>query len=144
MQSFVFDMLGEVKGRARCRISKVRSNQMFVQRLMKAETIVAESFGVAREDFYRVSRGPKRVADARQVMMYFAHVTFGFTLGEVGRLYNRDRSTVGYACRKFEDLRDNPKHDQMLDQFEREICAGVGAGLAPVQLVAVAQAGGGA
>lgn len=144
MQNFVVEVLGEVKGRVRCRLASARANPLFEQRLVRAEMIIAASFGIAREDLYRSTRGRKTVADARQIMMYLAHVTFGFTLGEVGRLYNRDRSTVGYACRKFEDLRDNPRHDRMLDQLERAICAGGSVGLAPMELVAFAQAGGGA
>ena len=144
MQNLVVDALGEVKGRFRCRLSSVRSNPIFIGSLLRAEMIVAESFGIVRDDLYRATRGRKSVANARQIMMYLAHVTFGFTLGEVGRLYNRDRSTVGYACRKFEDLRDDPLHDRMLEKLERAICASATTAAAPSDNAAISETGGGA
>lgn len=144
MQSLVSDVLGEVNGRFRCRLSSAKANPIFERNLFRAEMIVVESFGVLRDDLYRATRGRKSVADARQIMMYLAHVTFGFTLGEVGRLYNRDRSTVGYACRKFEDLRDDPLHDCMLEKLERAICAGAVTAPTPSDRTAISEASGGA
>jgi chromosomal replication initiation ATPase DnaA len=44
--------------------------------------------------------------------MYLAHVAFRLSLTEVGRLFNRDRTTVAHACGVVEDLRD----DQIIDR----------------------------
>ncbi|WP_439529602.1 helix-turn-helix domain-containing protein [Pannonibacter sp.] len=121
MEHHVYSEILEVFGTGRCRVSRIRANEKISRGMRSAENLVSEFFDIRVEDLMRESRGRKNVACARQVMMYLAHVTFGLTLGEVGRLYNRDRSTVGYACRKMEDLRDNPCHDRMLEQFERAI-----------------------
>lgn len=121
MEHHVYSEILEVFGRGRCRVSRIRANEKISESIRFTENMVVEFFGVQLEDLMLETRGRKDVACARQVMMYMAHITFGLTLGEVGRLYNRDRSTVGYACRKMEDLRDNPGHDRMLEHFERAI-----------------------
>ena len=64
------------------------------------------------------SRGVARVALARQVAMYLAHVVGRIENVEVGRLFGRDRTTVAHACAVVEDLRDNPKFDRTLDLLE--------------------------
>jgi hypothetical protein len=58
------------------------------------------------------------VALARQTAMYLAHVTFGLSFSEVGQLFGRDRTTVAYACRVVEDLRDDPVTDKALTILE--------------------------
>ncbi len=50
--------------------------------------------------------------------MYLSHVVCGLTLTEVGRLYVRDRTTVGHACGVVEDLRDDATFDRVLDLVE--------------------------
>ena len=50
--------------------------------------------------------------------MYLAHVAYGFTLTEVGRLFSRDRTTAAHACRLIEDKRDDPAFDVSLDSLE--------------------------
>ncbi|MBN9259243.1 MAG: hypothetical protein J0I57_08215 [Hyphomicrobium sp.] len=64
------------------------------------------------------TRGSSRVAFARQVAMYLAHVTFGLTLTTVGRAFGRDRTTVAHACALVEDARDNPDFDRTLELLE--------------------------
>lgn len=66
----------------------------------------------------RPTRGRSRVAFARQVAMYLAHVTFGLTLTTVGRAFGRDRTTVSHACALVEDARDNPEFDRTLELLE--------------------------
>lgn len=58
------------------------------------------------------------IALARQTAMYLAHVTFGLTFTEVGRLFRRDRTTVAHACAVIEDLRDDPAIDRALSILE--------------------------
>lgn len=66
----------------------------------------------------RPTRGRSRVAFARQVAMYLAHVGFGLTLTTVGRAFGRDRTTVSHACALVEDARDNPEFDHTLEMLE--------------------------
>ena len=82
------------------------------------EQAVVQVFGVAHEDLRRSTRGRAKVALARQVAMYLAHVGCGLTLTETGRLFGRDRTTVAHACGVIEDRRDDPLFDRALDLLE--------------------------
>jgi hypothetical protein len=62
------------------------------------EQAVVQVFGVGEEDLRRVTRGRAKVALARQVAMYLAHVVCGLTLTDTGRLFGRDRTTVAHAA----------------------------------------------
>lgn len=80
--------------------------------------IVATAFDVAAQDLRLPKRGRAKVALARQVAMYLAHVVFGLSLSDVGRLYRRDRTTAAHACRLVEDLRDEQRFDSLLTILE--------------------------
>jgi chromosomal replication initiation ATPase DnaA len=66
----------------------------------------------------RIGRGPRRIAFARQLAMYLAHVGFGLTLTEVGACFERDRTTVRHACALVEDRRDQPAFDLAVSALE--------------------------
>ncbi|QDG76984.1 helix-turn-helix domain-containing protein [Labrenzia sp. PHM005] len=83
-----------------------------------AEGYVSRAFCIKPHDFYIVTRGPKHVAEARQLIMYLAHVEFGLPLAVVGRKYQRDRSTASYACRTIEHRREDPFFDQLVSEIE--------------------------
>lgn len=68
---------------------------------------VAFDFGLDAADLEARLRGSQRVAFARQIAMYLAHVGFGLTFDSVGRAFGRDRTTVAHACRVVEDGRDD-------------------------------------
>lgn len=82
------------------------------------EAAVSQVFGVMVDDLRRTSRGRARVALARQVAMYLSHVGFGLSLTEVGRLFERDRTTVAHACTVVEDRRDDATFDRTLELLE--------------------------
>jgi chromosomal replication initiation ATPase DnaA len=82
------------------------------------ERAVGQVFGIAGKDLRRSTRGRARVALARQVAMYLAHVGCGLSLTETGRLFERDRTTVAHACGVIEDRRDDPIFDRVLDLLE--------------------------
>jgi len=82
------------------------------------EQAVVQVFGVGRDDLRRLSRGRAKVALARQVAMYLAHVACGLTLTDTGKLFHRDRTTVAHACGVIEDRRDDPLFDRALDLLE--------------------------
>lgn len=82
------------------------------------ELAVARVFGVEQEALARVTRGMARVALARQVAMYLAHVGCGLSMTAAGALFGRDRTTVAHACLIVEDRRDDPMFDRALDLLE--------------------------
>jgi Bacterial dnaA protein helix-turn-helix len=83
------------------------------------ETSVSRVFGVPIASMRSATRGRARVALARQSAMYLAHVVCGLSLTEVGRIFERDRTTVAHACALIEDRRDDPFFDQLLELLER-------------------------
>lgn len=92
------------------------------ERLVIEET-VAHVFGVEGCDLRRATRGRAKVARARQVAMYLAHVACGMSLTEVGRTFARDRTTVSHACGVIEDGRDDPTFDRVLELLENAVNA---------------------
>jgi chromosomal replication initiation ATPase DnaA len=82
------------------------------------EHAVTQVFGIAGRDLRHATRGRAKVALARQVAMYLAHVGCGLSLTETGRLFDRDRTTVAHACGIIEDRRDDPLFDRALDLLE--------------------------
>src|SRR5262245_18534077 len=83
-----------------------------------AAIAVAAAFAVPIAELRAGTRRPRVVAFARQSAMYLAHVAFGLTLTEVGRAFDRDRTTAAYACAQVEDLRDDPVLDVALEALE--------------------------
>ena len=91
-----------------------KQNQM----RMAIELAVSRVFGVDHKALDHVTRGVARIALARQVAMYLAHVGCGLSMAAAGRLFGRDRTTVAYACLIIEDRRDDPLFDHSLDLLE--------------------------
>jgi len=87
------------------------------------EASVAGVFGVSDQELRSVTRGRARVALARQVSMYIAHVTLGLSLTDVGRLFVRDRTTVAHACGVVEDRRDDHRFDRIIELLERVVAS---------------------
>lgn len=82
------------------------------------DSAVSQVFSVDVLRLRGETRGIKAVALARQVAMYIAHVGLGITLTDVGRDFQRDRTTVAHACAVVEDLRDQPSFDLALQCLE--------------------------
>ncbi len=82
------------------------------------EHTVAHAFVITTHELRAPTRCRAQVALARQVAMYLAHVAYGFTLTEVGRLFSRDRTTAAHACRLIEDRRDDRAFDVSLNCLE--------------------------
>lgn len=80
---------------------------------------VASDFGLDEKVLAAATRGAPRVAFARQVAMYLAHVGFALSFAAVGRMFGRDRTTVSHACRVIEDGRDDAWLDRRLAVLER-------------------------
>jgi hypothetical protein len=82
------------------------------------EQPVSRVFLVPGPDLWTQTRGRPRVAFARQVAMYLAHVACGLSLTDVGQVFCRDRTTVAHACGLIEDRRDDPAFDRSLELLE--------------------------
>ena len=84
---------------------------------------VARLRGVTLRQMLASGRGNAPAARARQLAMYLAHVLLGRPQDAVGRLFGRHASTVSYACRVMEDLRDNPPLEMEIALIERALAA---------------------
>ncbi len=82
---------------------------------------VAAVFEIEPDLLMTPTRGRAAIARARQVGMYLAHVGCELSLTAVGRLFERDRSTVAYACRRIEDAREHPPFDRGIAMMERSV-----------------------
>jgi chromosomal replication initiation ATPase DnaA len=91
------------------------------------DLLVAGVFDVESDLLRLPTRGRARVALARQVAMYLAHVGCGLSLTEVGAMFERDRTTVAHACRVVERRRDDPNFDDAIDLLESIVRILVGA-----------------
>ena len=82
------------------------------------EDVGSNVFAVEPQQLRRATRGRAKIALARQVAMYIAHVGYGLSLTEVGRLFERDRTTVAHACGVVEIRRDDPDFDEAVVLLE--------------------------
>lgn len=79
------------------------------------QSIISKIYAVEVSALLAPSRGLTKVAHARQVAMYLAHVVCRIGLTEIGRAYGRDRTTVRHACGAVEDRRDDPDFDLTIE-----------------------------
>jgi chromosomal replication initiation ATPase DnaA len=80
---------------------------------------VAFYTGVGAGEIASPARHCADAARARQIAMYLAHTGFAWPLARVAAAFGRDRSTASYACKRVEDLRENPRFDSKLAWLER-------------------------
>jgi Bacterial dnaA protein helix-turn-helix len=87
----------------------------------KIEEAIAMGFDLEPELLSFPSRGRADVALARQVSMYIAHVSLSFSLTHVGRMFDRDRTTVAHACEVVEQQRDDEEFDLAITRLEHVV-----------------------
>lgn len=83
--------------------------------------MVSKVFRVSTRDILAKSRSQAHIAFARQVAMYLTHICCGLNLTQTGKLFDRDRTTVAYACNLVEDRRDESNFDLTLEILEKTI-----------------------
>lgn len=83
--------------------------------------MVSKVYRVSVRDLLAKSRSQAHVAFARQVAMYLTHICCGLNLTQTGKIFDRDRTTVAYACNLVEDKRDEIHFDRALDLLEMTI-----------------------
>lgn len=94
-----------------------------MDRLEEVLNAVQREFKVRREDLFAPTRSSADIAWARQVAMYLCHVAHpAASMTEIGRAFQRDRTTVKYACNKVEDWRgEGDDLDELLTKIEETI-----------------------
>lgn len=80
--------------------------------------IVAYATGVPAAEIAGPGRQSPEAGDARALAMYLANTALAWPLIRVGAAFERDRTTVGYACRRMEDRRDDPMFDARVAELE--------------------------
>ena len=80
--------------------------------------LVSVATGIEAPRIASRTRSSTRVARARQVAMYLAHIGFAWSMKRVGDAFGRDRSTASHAVKRVEDLRDQPGFDVLLESLE--------------------------
>lgn len=83
-----------------------------------AAAVAAFVTGVNADEILAKPRGAAEVAFARQVAMYLCHVGFELSLARVAAAFERDRSTVAYACHAVEDRREDARFDTWVAAME--------------------------
>ncbi|MGI9351980.1 MAG: helix-turn-helix domain-containing protein [Rhizobiaceae bacterium] len=83
--------------------------------------MVAVAFEIDPQILFASRRGTAQVSRARQIAFYLLHTTSSFSLVEIARIFDRDRTTIGHACRLIEDLRDKPAFDDKLKELEKTV-----------------------
>lgn len=104
------------------------------------EEAVGAAFDIPSALLRRPTRGRANIALARQVAMYLAHVAGTLSLTEVGDLFQRDRTTVAYACQIVEMRRDDPAFDRALEILEGVVGGLAGCGTCSALTVALVTA----
>ena len=85
----------------------------------------AACLGIPQSEF-RGRPKTQRVARARQMAIYLAHVGFGLNYTNLGEAFGRDRTTIRHACFRIEDARDEIRFDRALDLLEGALRAHAG------------------
>ena len=85
--------------------------------------LMSALFGMSSREIRCAGRPSRDATRVRHLAMYIAHVTLRLSMKEVGVGFQRDRTTVLYACHQVEDMRDDPDFDQMAALAERVVTA---------------------
>ncbi len=85
--------------------------------------LVSDVFHVPVYVLFLAQRGKAKHALARQVAMYLLHICLGKTFSDIGRIFDRDRTTVSHACQLIEDRRENFNMDWTLSLLEQSVSA---------------------
>ncbi|MCO5063140.1 MAG: chromosomal replication initiator DnaA [Rhizobiaceae bacterium] len=103
-----------------------RSQERAIEICGNVVEIISALFNVPSKELKASHRTSHSIAQVRQIAMYVAHVVMRLTMKEVGLGFDRDRTTVLYACHQVEDMRDDIEFDQMVARAERITAAALG------------------
>lgn len=80
-------------------------------------SLVGLAFDVPATEMF-AERSSNAATRARQIAMYLVHIAFAWSTERVGAAFRRAPSTVAHACRRVEQLRDDPALDDQLSALE--------------------------
>lgn len=83
--------------------------------------LIGYALGLRSIDIMAPDRGTKTVAKGRQLAMYLAHVSLGWSIARVAAAFERDRSTVAHACQIVEHKRDDDAFDLWMNEMEESL-----------------------
>jgi chromosomal replication initiation ATPase DnaA len=75
-------------------------------------------FNIESRALRSATRCDQDTARVRQIAMYFCNTTLGINLTLIGKVFCRDRTTVGHAVQLIEMLRDDRDFDRLMEQGE--------------------------
>jgi hypothetical protein len=61
------------------------------------------------------------VSHIQQIAMYVCHVVLQLTMTDIAAAFGMDRTTVGHACARVEDRRDDKAYDTLVASVERVV-----------------------
>ena len=93
--------------------------RMDINNAYLAVSLVGYALQIKAERILQAARGPRDLVRARQTAMYLTHVGLGMSLSRVAAAFERDRSTVAYACHRIEEMRDEAEFDIWLETLEQ-------------------------
>src|SRR5690606_11233095 len=85
--------------------------------------IAGAIYNIPTRELRRPGRSGISVSRARQIAMYVTHLGLGLSMSDVGRGFQRDRTTVLHACHLIEDLREDDDFDRLVTMMERVAAA---------------------
>jgi chromosomal replication initiation ATPase DnaA len=85
--------------------------------------LTAALFNADSRALRNTTRSDQATARVRQIAMYFCNTTLGISLTLIGKVFGRDRTTVGHAVQLIELLRDDRDFDRIMEQGENVIRA---------------------
>lgn len=88
--------------------------------------LVAAHFNVPAEAIRSPGQGARRLARARRIAIYLAHVAAGLSITGAGAAFARSRASAIEACRRVETERDG---DRALDQLLDDLAEVIGTAL---------------
>ena len=89
-----------------------------IHALALVDELVSRTYRLPRTALHAGTRCRKSVAFARQVAMYLSHVCLSYPLKDIASYYQRDRTTVAYACRVVEDRREEEETELLINSLE--------------------------
>ncbi|MEM6414986.1 MAG: helix-turn-helix domain-containing protein [Pseudomonadota bacterium] len=98
------------------------SSELYRARVtMAALNVMAEAFNNSLGRLTMSSRQKANVAFARQIAMYLSHIVGQLSMREVSIEFEREPSTVVYACQAIEELRDKPIFERQMQFLEEAL-----------------------
>ena len=83
--------------------------------------LITDEFDVSTSCILAAGRSRSHISLARHTAMYLCHVICSIPIIQVGKIFNRDRTTVAYACQKIEDMRDNVDFERFITRLETRV-----------------------